>query len=263
VRPASSRSLRGPTYVAIIADELAHWRVDEYYENPDAAVLGAARPGLMTTHGPLIMMSSPWARRGMLWDTYNKHFGPKGLPSVLVARGTTRDFNPTISQAEIDRELERDPETNRAEYLAEFRADLEQYVRREAVEACIAYGVYERPPLINESYHAFDDPATGSGEDSWTLAIGHSPHGKPNNVETDLLREWRPPSLSGSGPHKEGAGRSRTPAGIITLRHTAQGTVPGAAASEAVTISVSGKVNVSGRGILDHSRGALEGALRW
>jgi hypothetical protein len=59
---ASSKKLRGPTYTAIIRDELAHWLVDEYYENPDVEVLGAARPGLMTTHGPVLMMSSPWAK---------------------------------------------------------------------------------------------------------------------------------------------------------------------------------------------------------
>ena len=191
VRPASARSLRGPTYIGIFADELAHWRVDEFYENPDIQVIGAARPGGMTTHAPLFMASSPRARRGMLWDTYNRHFGPKGDPDILVACGTTRAFNPTISQAAVDRELERDPETNRAEYLGEFRSDLEAYVRLEAVEACISKGVHERPWTYGVTYYAFMDPATGSGQDSWTLCIGHVRDG--NVIVIDLLREWRPP----------------------------------------------------------------------
>jgi hypothetical protein len=104
VRPASFRKLRGPTYVGIIADELAYWFTDSSYANPDVEVIAAARPGLLTTRGPLIMASSPYAKMGVLWDTFRKHYGPDGAPGVLVARGGTRDFNQTIPQAEIDRD---------------------------------------------------------------------------------------------------------------------------------------------------------------
>ena len=124
-RPASFRKLRGPTYVAVICDELAFWYVDDFYVNPDVEILAAAKPGLMTTHGPLIMASSPYAKRGVLYENYKRHYGPNGSPAILVAKGTTRDFNPTISQEEIDAELEKDRARNTAEYLAEFRADLE------------------------------------------------------------------------------------------------------------------------------------------
>jgi hypothetical protein len=136
VRPANSARLRGATYIGVSADELAHWHTDDGYANPDTQVLGAVRPAMLTTQGMLFMASSPWGRRGVLWDTFNKNFGPKGKPSILVARGTTVQFNPNISQEIIDAELERDPELNSAEYLAEFRSDLEAYVRLEAVEAC-------------------------------------------------------------------------------------------------------------------------------
>lgn len=182
VRAANSARLRGPTYIGVCADELAHWYTDEGYANPDTAVLGAVRPAMLTTNGMLFMASSPWGRRGVLWNTFNKHFGPKGKPSILVARGTTVQFNPNIAQETIDAELERDPELNSAEYLAEFRSDLEAYVRLEAVEACISRGWYEREPSTDESYVAFDDPATGSGEDSWALCIAHAQRNKPNNA---------------------------------------------------------------------------------
>ena len=33
-----------------------------------------------------------------------------------------------------------------AEYMAEFRTDIESYITREVVEACTAPGLYERPP---------------------------------------------------------------------------------------------------------------------
>src|SRR5262245_41684354 len=188
VRPASFRKLRGPTYVAIIADELGYWYSEDIYANPDVEVLAAARPGLLTTQGPLIMASSPYAKRGVLWDTYRQHYGPHGAPGVLVAKGTTRDFNATIAQEEIDRELARDPERNRAELLAEFRSDVAAFVDREVVESC-AGSYRELPPCGDITYKAFVDPSGGS-QDSMTLAVAHK---NDDSVVIDALREARPP----------------------------------------------------------------------
>ena len=42
--------------------------------------------------------------------------------------------NPSISQAEIDLVLELDPVPNRAEYLSEWRTDLEDFIPRDVVE---------------------------------------------------------------------------------------------------------------------------------
>ena len=48
VRAASFRRLRGPTYVAVIADEAAFWYSDEFSANTDTEILNAVRPGLAT-----------------------------------------------------------------------------------------------------------------------------------------------------------------------------------------------------------------------
>ena len=45
---------------------------------------------------PLICISSPYARRGALWEAHKKHFGPEGDPTILLAQGTTRDFYPPL-----------------------------------------------------------------------------------------------------------------------------------------------------------------------
>jgi hypothetical protein len=55
VRAASFRRLRGPTYVAVLADEAAFWYSDEWSSNADVEILNAVRPGLLTTGGPLII----------------------------------------------------------------------------------------------------------------------------------------------------------------------------------------------------------------
>ena len=137
VRAASFRRLRGPTYVAVIADEAAFWHSDDVSANADTEILNSVRPGLATTSGPLIIASSPYARRGVLWSTYKRHYGPDGDPLILVAQGASRDFNPSLPQAVVDRALERDHAAASAEFLAQFRSDLESFVSAEVVQACV------------------------------------------------------------------------------------------------------------------------------
>ena len=127
----------------------------------------------------------------MLWDTYRQHYGPHGAPGVLVAKGTTRDFNATIAQEEIDRELARDPERNRAELLAEFRTDVAAFCDRAVVESCVGR-FYELGPCSDTTYRAFVDPSGGS-EDSMTLAISHRTSKPDEFIVVDAIREARPP----------------------------------------------------------------------
>jgi hypothetical protein len=145
VRASEFRHLRGPTYIAVIADESAFW-LTENSANPDAEILNAVRPGLATTNGPLFLISSPYARRGELWTLYNKHFGAKGDPLLLVAQAASTTMNPSLSQSVVDRAMERDAASAAAEYGAEFRRDIENFVSIEAVQACVAKGVYEHAP---------------------------------------------------------------------------------------------------------------------
>lgn len=188
VRSASFRRLRGPTYIAVIADEAAFWFSDEFSANADTEILGACRPGLATTRGPLIIASSPYARRGVLWETHRKHYGPDGDPLILVAQGTSREFNPSLPQSVVDRALERDRAAASAEYLAQFRTDIESFVPFEIVQACIG-DHHEMAPISAHRYHAFVDPSGGSA-DSFTLAISHR---DGERVVIDATREVKPP----------------------------------------------------------------------
>jgi hypothetical protein len=188
VRAASFRRLRGPTYVACIADEAAFWYSDEFSSNADVEILNAVRPGLATTGGPLIIASSPYAKRGVLWETHRKHYGADGDPLILVAQGTSRDFNPSLPQSVVDRALERDHAAASAEYLAQFRTDIETFVPYEVVQACIG-DHNEMAPLPNPTYHAFVDPSGGSA-DSFTLAVSHR---DGERIVIDATREVKPP----------------------------------------------------------------------
>jgi hypothetical protein len=108
---------------------------------------------------------------------------------VLVAQGASRDFNPDLPQSVVDKTPARDPLANKAEFLAEFRTDVESLLTIETVNAVIDPGVRERAPDLKHSYVAFVDPSGGSS-DSMTLAIAH----KEGETEVlDLIRERKPP----------------------------------------------------------------------
>jgi hypothetical protein len=98
-------------------------------------------------------------------------------------------MNPSVPQRVIDDAYEADPASAAAEYGAEFRTDVETFVAREAVEACVALGTRERAPLADQDYAAFIDPSGGSA-DSMTLAVGHK---DGDGVVIDAIRERRPP----------------------------------------------------------------------
>lgn len=189
VGTASFRSIRGYTLAAALCDELAFWRTDDTSANPDTEILDALRPGMATIPGALLLCaSSPYARRGTLWAAFRRFYGVED-PEVLVWKAATRTMNPTVRQGVIDRAMEQDAAKAGAEYGAEFRADLEDYVPRERIEAVVSPDVHERPPISTVSYSAFVDPSGGQ-QDSMTMAIGH----KEGMVAIlDAVRERRPP----------------------------------------------------------------------
>jgi hypothetical protein len=188
IHTASFRTTRGYTIVAALCDELAFWAQEDQSE-PDYAVLDALRPGMATIPGAMLLCaSSPYARKGALFDAHHKHFGKDGDP-ILVWQAPTREMNPTVPQSVIDQAAERDPASAAAEYGAQFRSDIESYISREAVTACIAHGIRERAPIAGVQYYGFVDPSGGSA-DAMTMAISHS---DGDVVTIDALREVRPP----------------------------------------------------------------------
>jgi hypothetical protein len=190
-RPASFRTIRGGTCCACLCDEIAFWRSDES-ANPDAEILQAIRPSLATTGGPLIAISSPYARKGELYTTWKAHKGPNGDPAIIVAQAATRTMNPSLSQKVIDRAFDRDPIAAASEYgreNVEFRSDVESYITREVVEAVTMKGLFEQPPINGTIYEAFVDPSGGRGDDM-TLAIAHR---EGNMAILDVLRCAKPP----------------------------------------------------------------------
>lgn len=190
VGTASFKTSRGYAFVAVLADEIAFWPNDTAAE-PDHEILDAIRPGMASIPGSILLCaSSPYAKRGAMWEAFKTYFG-KDDPSVLVWRAPTRSMNPTISQSVIDRAIERDPASASAEYGAEFRTDVQAFLSREAIEAVVTPECIERPRVDGIQYVAAVDPSGGSS-DSMTLGIAHFE--KLTGIAVlECLRERKPP----------------------------------------------------------------------
>lgn len=170
ISTASHRSVRGYTLIACICDEIAFWHVDG--ASPDREIIAAIRPALATLGGRLIALSSPYAKRGVLWDTFKRSFGEDDETRVLVAQAPSRVMNPTLPQHVVDDAMRDDPEAARAEYGAEFRSDVASFLDADLITDCVRPKPLEMHPAKGVRYFAYVDPS-GGGKDEFTLAIGH------------------------------------------------------------------------------------------
>jgi Phage Terminase len=187
VKTSDFRAIRGLTVAAAILDEVAFW--DSEGISPDREVLTALRPATSTIPGAkLIAISTPYSQAGSLYEAHRDHYG-KEDEQVLVWQADTRAMNPTIDEALIQGELDRDPDGAQAQWLATFRTDLQAAFSVEALKSCTIKNRSELPasPLIK--YQAFVDPS-GGNHDNFTVAIGHKENGK---AIVDLARAWQPP----------------------------------------------------------------------
>jgi hypothetical protein len=187
IATASYKTVRGYTIVAALLDEAAFW--SDEGSNPDAEILAALRPSMATIPGALLLVaSSPYAKRGIIYDAFQKHFGCDG-DNVLVWKAPTRLMNPSVPQSFIDGEYAKDRASAAAEYGAEFRDDISGWADRSLIEAAVTRGVTVRPPLPGINYRAFADPSGGQ-KDSFTAAVSHA---EGQMIILDCLIEIRAP----------------------------------------------------------------------
>lgn len=193
VHTASYRTLRGYTIIAAVLDEVAFWRDESTSENPDSAILDALRPGMSTVPDALLLaISSPYARKGEVWTTYDRYYGQDD-PHIVVWNCDTRSLNPVVAERVIARAFEEDPVSAASEYGADgrvvFRQDVEAFLDAEAIRAVTVPDRRELPPRPGTRYVGFVDPSGGS-QDSFTVAIAHR---EGEHAVLDVVRERRPP----------------------------------------------------------------------
>jgi hypothetical protein len=187
----SFRAVRGRAILCAVLDEVAFF-LDENSSKPDVELYNALTPGMATLpQSMLIGISSPHKKSGLLWKKFKAHYGRED-DDVLVVKGPSIAFNPTIDRSIIDKELAEDPAAKRAEWLAEFRDDLAAFVSPEVVADSVVAGRHELLPVSGIAYIGALDPAGGSGGDSLTAAIAHRDP-LSDKLTLDAVREYRPP----------------------------------------------------------------------
>jgi hypothetical protein len=190
VMTSNFRNVRGYTIAAALLDEVSFWPTEDS-ATPDVETIASIRPAMATIpNAVLLCASSPYARRGALWEAFRRYYGQDDK-AVLVWRAPTRTMNPTLPQRVIDEAMERDPAYAAAEYGAEFRVDVETFIPREVVESATRIGRYELPFASGNPYVAFTDPS-GGVSDSMTHCIAHFDR-KTERTIIDLAHERKAP----------------------------------------------------------------------
>ncbi len=186
VKTCSLRSTRGASICCVVADEVAFWRSEDSSANPAIEVISAILPGLMPG-ARLIQISTPYSKFGLVYDTWKDHYG-KEDSDILVVQAPTISMNPTYSESTIRRLIARDKSRFESEYNSTFRDDISNFLPESLVRPTMVRQV--QIPDTNIRYTAFLDPAGGSGQDSFTLAIAHK---EGEKFCLDRLEECKPP----------------------------------------------------------------------
>ena len=181
------RWLRGRTLLLGLLDEVG-FLPDERSLRPDIEVVRSLAPGLATTGGMLVLLSSPGRRSGLLYERHRQFFG-KDDAAVLCVAGDSITFNPTLSAEWIGEESARDPAAAESEWHGRFRSDVAAFLDPALIESAVDAGVVVRPRVPGVSYRAFMD-VSGGVSDAFAAAVAHR---DGDQVVLDCLIEQVPP----------------------------------------------------------------------
>jgi hypothetical protein len=177
ITAATINAGRSKTVPFAMLDELAFFRSEES-ANPDVDIAHGIEGGMTAVPGAMLLgFSSPYAKRGLLYQKYREHFG-RERSDILVWKAPTlvmHPANPAIV-VHVAKAYEDDPTSAKAEYGAEFRDDVTVFLPVEVIEAATDKGVTRRPYVPGVQYVGFCDPSGGTS-DSMTLSIAHYENG--------------------------------------------------------------------------------------
>ena len=85
IEVADYRSVRGTSICAALLDEVAFWQAEG--ASPDKEVVTAVKAGMGTMPGAMLLIaSSPYARRGILWENRRRYFSAGIKPGIWSGR---------------------------------------------------------------------------------------------------------------------------------------------------------------------------------
>ena len=181
------RSVRGFTLLGCVVDEIAFLGLENSSRiRTDSQLITSLQPSLATTGGKLIAITTPWAKVGWTYETFQKHWGNNDSQDTLVINAPSRTLNKTLPQSVVDRAMREDLAAAKSEYMGEFRDDVISFIPIELVEKLVVKHRYENLYRPEHKYSAFVD-LSGGRNDASALAIGH--RNEKKKVVLDVL-DW-------------------------------------------------------------------------
>ena len=199
VTAASPRgtTLRSRSLIAALLDECCFFRDPESGAINDTELKRAIEPRLVTG-GKCLIISTAWARRGLLWDLTQKNFGhPQTCMSAIVPTLLVRD---TEQNRRIYNELsESDPDNAEREFnCIALSVGASDFFDKEALDACIDNDVPALSPIYGllTSFAGLD---TGFKRDASAIVIVRNEPTLNNRI---LVSECfnRPSEKEGASP---------------------------------------------------------------
>jgi hypothetical protein len=197
VTTADAVSVSGPTVVCAIRDEFAKFP-DDSSAMPDRVIDDSLRPSLAPLAGAprrrMIGITSAFIKSGVAYETDRNCFS-KPDADVLVARGSTEQFNPSIDREWLAKQRKRvGRHVYEREYLAEWAdAISEGWFGVEVVDKCVDVDVEFRDPEPGIKYVVAIDQAFAGDLFAVTVAHGEQRSGKLPLLVVDYVTAWKPP----------------------------------------------------------------------
>lgn len=187
--PCTSRGIRGLAISTAIMDEAA-WFLDTDGNAAAEPVFRALVPST-AQFGDLsrvIVASTPYGVDGFFADLYER-VRDGGLDDAVAVSASTAEMNPTISPRFLERELARDPDGFRGEYLADFVGSGGSYIDADRLaEAVGNAGELDRLDAIDWIV-GLD---LGFASDPTACVLVGRFSGAPERLRVGLARTWAP-----------------------------------------------------------------------
>jgi hypothetical protein len=190
---ADQALIRGRSAIAVLGTETSHWTTDENSACSDEEILAAAEPSMsMCPDGGLMVMASTvYRKKGLMHRVYQESHGNEQSDD-LVWFAPSRVMNPALPESVVSKQIEKDPARYQAEFNNVWRTDVSNFLAMEIVTGATDWGIVERPPLGGIHYEAFPDASSGTGQDSFAMAIGHRLNDEARSLIVDAIRERKP-----------------------------------------------------------------------
>jgi hypothetical protein len=172
VAAASSKTTRGVAACAVLCDEACFWGTSEEMKESDTKVIEAVRPAMKQfgEHAMLIKLSSPGAKRGVVYTEYLRHREGTLPASYAVFKAPTWMMNNLISIQDLKEEHELDPDSFDTEYRSNFRDSLSNFILPERIDSAVLKSVlFQAPDGSDGQYFAAIDAAFKA--DAFTFTV--------------------------------------------------------------------------------------------